>query len=150
MASLHNPAIQASIAGIYILGGLITFGHLHRSGPATTRRTLVRAAVAVVWPLYWIVIHGVVGAFETLSSAVKSLLFSFLSVVIALLDGIARIVETAYARLLEPVWVAYIIVGLLFPAYYIGQNWAGCTDWGCGAVILRAIAWGIFWPAYLF
>lgn len=57
-SSLSSTQIYM-LVGAYVLFAVATFGHLFRSGDHSAKRLMRCAAVAIAWPLYWIIIHGV-------------------------------------------------------------------------------------------
>jgi hypothetical protein len=114
--------------GAYAFFAIVTFGHLYRHSNLRKSRAqqLKMLALALAWPVYWLVAHGVI---DTLRLAFDKLL----------------------DRGLETLGAVWFIGTLCFPAYYIGVFWSTARDWGERfAVIGKAVAWAPFWPAYLF
>jgi hypothetical protein len=111
----------------YAFFAVATFGHLYRH--SNLRRSLPTQlkmlTLAMLWPVYWLVAHGVGG---TLRRAVEATGPGF-----------------------EMLGLAWFLAALCFPAYYIAVFWSSARDWGERvAIIVKAIAWAPFWPAYLF
>jgi hypothetical protein len=145
MRQLSSFDLQIIVV-IYVLGFLVTLGFLLRSGSRRAARQLLRVFVAAFWPVYWIVVHGVANTVGMAMNAVATILDAFGKVLVTIGDIIDRLV----ARLFDWIWLAYVIVMLLFPAYYIAKNWGLCSGTECVGVIARALIWAPFWPVYWF
>ncbi len=117
---------------LYAFFALATFGHLYRfrhalSPSATGGRGAKIALLALGWPAYWIVAHGVT---ETLRLATEP-------------------VSTVIVKEIEIIGAIWLLGALLFPAYYIGSYWDQCVSGACGLLVGKAFLWAAFWPAYL-
>jgi hypothetical protein len=118
-------------AAAYAFFAIATFGHLYRH--STLRRSLPRQlemlTLATLWPVYWLVAHGVANTLRVAFEAV----------------------DVVLGRGFEMLGVIWFLTALCFPAYYIAVFWSAARNWGERvAIIAKAVAWAPFWPAYLF
>jgi hypothetical protein len=116
----------------YAFFALVTFGHLYRfrralsAGSAGTKLAKT-SLLALAWPAYWIVVHGVTATLKTATEPVSSI----------------------FVREIEVIGAIWFLGALLFPAYYIGSYWDQCASGACSLVVGKAFLWAAFWPAYL-
>src|SRR5262245_35879472 len=104
-----------AIAG-YLFGTLVTLGHLFRTGRSGARRRLLQLGAAILWPVYWICVYGVVGTAKIMADAVSALMFIVLSPIEAFVNGLVRIANVAT----EPAAALWAIGVIAFPAFYLG------------------------------
>lgn len=115
------PSLIIWSAALYVFFGLVTFGHLMRTGLPGWQRKIRYFVGGCVWPYFWIVKGGP------------------LYTILVLKDFLVRTNAVA----------AYSFLALMFPAYYLYSAWNRCSDsWDCGFTVVKAVLWGPFWPAY--
>jgi hypothetical protein len=61
-------SVEYSVIAVYLFVALVTFGFLFRNGKAGLKSRAVQTVAAVLWPVYWVTIHGLVG---TISLAIN-------------------------------------------------------------------------------
>jgi hypothetical protein len=93
--------------------------------------------MAAIWPLYWLVVHGVTGTVVFIARQVG-----------IMLNAISVGLVTAFEPLVPALQWIWAVGLVLFPAFYLATQWGACSGWGCLTTLVFSLIWAPFWPVY--
>ncbi len=150
---LGGSIVWPWIAAIYAAGVVVTAGHLYRNGESELTHRLRQVVAALLWPLYWLIVHGIAGTFGVfvrtsrhIIATAALLLDEIFRQLSLLLAGFANAVARVISE--ESVFTIYSIGLIFFFAYYLGSNWNDAAGLANLATIGRAVLWSLVWPVY--